>query len=74
MLAPLTRQMICLTPNFRPGRGWVELYLLEVEGRVAGHALVVGVRPYPKHVLTEFDVIPGLMKSNLLFRQFLKVS
>src|SRR3954465_7254566 len=40
------------------GRGWVDSYLLRLDGRVAGYGLVGGVRDEPRETITEFYVLP----------------
>src|SRR4051812_10794803 len=39
------------------GRGWVDSYLLRIDGRVAGYGLVGGVRDEPRETVTEFHVL-----------------
>jgi GNAT superfamily N-acetyltransferase len=40
------------------GRGWVDCYLLRLDGRVAGYGLVGGVPDEPRETVTEFYVLP----------------
>ena len=57
------------------GRGWVDCYLLRLDGRVAGYGLVGGVRNDPRETVTEFYVLPAHRGRALpLFRQFIESS
>src|SRR3954470_10727665 len=57
------------------GRGWVDSYLLRIDGRVAGYGLVGGVRDEPRETVTEFYVLPALRGRSLpLFRRFVEAS
>lgn len=57
------------------GRGWVDSYLLRVDGRVAGYGLVGGVRDEPRETVTEFYVLPAHRGRSLpLFRRFVEAS
>src|SRR5262245_59272434 len=40
------------------GRGWVDCYLLRLDGRVAGYGVAGGVRDEPRETVTEFYVLP----------------
>jgi GNAT superfamily N-acetyltransferase len=40
------------------GRGWVDSYLLRIDGRIAGYGLVGGVRDEPRETVTEFYILP----------------
>lgn len=56
-------------------RGWVDSYLLRLDGRVAGYGLVGGVRGETKEIITEFYVLPNGRGSALpLFRRFIAAS
>jgi GNAT superfamily N-acetyltransferase len=57
------------------GRGWVDSYLLKLDGRTVGYGLVGGVRADPKDSITEFYVLPRHRGAALpLFRQLAIVS
>jgi GNAT superfamily N-acetyltransferase len=57
------------------GRGWVDSYLLRIDGRVAGYGLVGGVRDEPRETVTEFYVLPAHRGRSLpLFRRFVEAS
>ncbi len=57
------------------GRGWVDPYLLTVDGRVAGYALVGDVRADRKDNVIEFFVLPEARGAALpLFRRMVAVS
>jgi GNAT superfamily N-acetyltransferase len=56
-------------------RGWVDPYLLHVDGRVAGYALVGDVRGERKDNVIEFYVLPDdRAKALSLFRRMIEVS
>ena len=57
------------------GRGWVDPYLLRVDGAVAGYGLVGDVRAEDKTIVVEFFVLPELRGAALpLFRALLAAS
>ena len=57
------------------GRGWVDCYLLRLDGRVAGYGLVGGVRDEPRETVTEFYVLPVHRGRALpLFRRLIEAS
>ena len=57
------------------GRRWVDPYLLRLDGRVVGYALVGGVRADPKDTVVEFFVLRNHRGAALpLFRQLVSVS
>jgi GNAT superfamily N-acetyltransferase len=58
-----------------PGRGFGNLYLFRVEGRVAGYGFVMGYRGQPKDIIGEFYVLPALRAAALpLFRRLIETS
>jgi GNAT superfamily N-acetyltransferase len=58
-----------------PGRGFGNLFLVQLEGRVAGYGFVMGYQGEPKDMIKEFYVLPSLRGSALpLFRQLIAVS
>lgn len=57
------------------GRGWVDSYLLRIDGRIVGHGLVGGVGEQPRETVTEFYVPPARRGLALpLFRRFVAAS
>jgi GNAT superfamily N-acetyltransferase len=42
-----------------PGRGFGQLFLIHVDGRVAGHGFVMGYRGEPRDMIREFYVLPA---------------
>src|SRR5688572_32435514 len=57
------------------GRGWVDSYLVRLDGRVAGYGIVGGVRDEPRETVTEFYVLPVHRGRALpLFRRFTEAS
>jgi GNAT superfamily N-acetyltransferase len=58
-----------------PGRGFGDLYLIRVDGGVAGYGFVMGDRGEPKDIIREFYVLPARRALALpLFRQLIAVS
>jgi GNAT superfamily N-acetyltransferase len=58
-----------------PERGFGNLFLLRLDGRVAGYGFVMGYRGEPKDMVKEFFVLPALRGSALpMFRQLVKTS
>jgi GNAT superfamily N-acetyltransferase len=58
-----------------PQRGWADVYILRLNGRVAGYGCVGGLRGEKKETVTEFYVLPGCRGAALpLFRELAAVS
>jgi GNAT superfamily N-acetyltransferase len=58
-----------------PGRGFGKLFLLRIDGRVAGYGFVMGYRGEPKDLIREFYLLPRYRGSALaLFRQLIATS
>jgi GNAT superfamily N-acetyltransferase len=58
-----------------PGRGFGNLFLLRVDGRVAGYGFVMGYRGEPKDMIKEFYVLPAHRGSSLeMFRRLIETS
>jgi GNAT superfamily N-acetyltransferase len=58
-----------------PGRGFGNLFLLRVDGRVAGYGFVMGYRGEPKDMIQEFYVLPAYRGSALaMFRRLIEAS
>jgi GNAT superfamily N-acetyltransferase len=70
------REMNCqIVHDSLPGRGFGNLYLLRVDGRVAGHGFVMGYRGEPKDMIQEFYVLLAHRGAALpLFRTLIEVS
>jgi len=58
-----------------PGRGFGDLFLLRLDGRVAGYGFVMGYQGEPKDLVKEFYVLPDLRGSALpMFRHLIEAS
>ena len=58
-----------------PGRGFGNLFLLRLDGRIAGYGFVMGYGNEPKDMIQEFYVVPALRGSALpMFRQLIETS
>jgi GNAT superfamily N-acetyltransferase len=58
-----------------PRRGFGDLYLIRVDGRVAGYGFVMGYHGQPKDTIREFYVLPAYRAAALpLFQQLIAVS
>ena len=58
-----------------PGRGFGNLFLLRVDGRVAGYGFVMGYRGEPKDMIQEFYVLPAYRGSaRAMFRRLIEAS
>jgi GNAT superfamily N-acetyltransferase len=58
-----------------PGRGFGNLFLLRLDGRIAGYGFVMGYRGEPKDLVQEFYVLPALRGSALpMFRELIAVT
>ena len=58
-----------------PGRGFGNLFLLRVDGRVAGYGFVMGYRGEPKDMIQEFYVLPAYRGSALaMFHRLIETS
>jgi GNAT superfamily N-acetyltransferase len=58
-----------------PGRGFGNLFLIRVDGRVAGYGFVMGYRGEPKDMIQEFYVLPAYRGSALaMFRRLIEAS
>jgi GNAT superfamily N-acetyltransferase len=58
-----------------PARGFCNLYLIRVDGRVAGYGCVLGFGDDPKDVIREFYVLPVYRsRALLLFRRLIAAS
>jgi GNAT superfamily N-acetyltransferase len=58
-----------------PARGFGNLFLLRLDGRVAGYGFVMGYRGEPKDMIREFYVLPAYRGRALpLFRQLIATS
>jgi GNAT superfamily N-acetyltransferase len=58
-----------------PGRGFGNLFLLRLNGRVAGYGFVMGYRGEPKDLVQEFYVLPALRGSALpMFLELIAVT
>ena len=58
-----------------PGRGFGNLFLLRLDGRIAGYGFVMGYRGEPKDMIQEFYVVPAPRGSALpMFRQLIEAS
>ena len=58
-----------------PGRGFGNLFLLRLDGRVAGYGFVMGYRGEPKDMIREFYVLPAYRGSALpMFRRLIETS
>ena len=64
-LCELCRQeMNCqIVHDSLPERGFGNVYLLRVDGRVAGYGFVMGYRGEPKDMIREFFVLPAFRRS-----------
>ena len=60
------REMNCqIVHDSLPGRGFGDLFLLRVDGRVAGYGFVMGYRGEPRDLIREFYVLPAYRGSAL---------
>jgi GNAT superfamily N-acetyltransferase len=70
------REMDCqIVHDSLPGRGFGDLFLIRLGGRVAGYGFVMGNRGEPRDMVKEFYVLPALRGSALpLFRRLVEAS
>jgi GNAT superfamily N-acetyltransferase len=70
------REMDCqIVHDSLPRRGFGNLFLLRMDGRVAGYGFVMGYRGEPKDMVKEFYVLPAYRGSALpMFRRLIEVS
>jgi GNAT superfamily N-acetyltransferase len=70
------REMACqVVHDSLPGRGFGDLFLVRLDGRVAGYGFVMGYRGEPRDMVREFYVLPALRGSALpMFRRLVEVS
>ena len=69
------REMNCqIVHDSLPRRGFGDLFLFRVEGRVAGYGFVMGYRDEPRDMVREFYVLPAYRGSALpMFRRLIEV-
>jgi GNAT superfamily N-acetyltransferase len=70
------REMACqIVHDSLPGRGFGDLFLIRLDGRVAGYGFVMGYRGEPRDMVREFYILPALRGSALaMFRRLVEVS
>src|SRR5262245_63077987 len=70
------REMNCqVVHDSLPGRGFGDLFLIRLDGRVAGYGFVMGYRGEPRDMVREFYVLPDLRGSALaIFRRLVEAS
>src|SRR3954471_12980563 len=70
------REMGCqIVHDSLPGRGFGDLFLIRLDGRVAGYGFVMGYRGEPRDMVKEFYVLPALRGAALaMFRRFVEAS
>jgi GNAT superfamily N-acetyltransferase len=70
------REMGCqVVHDSLPGRGFGDLFLIRLDGRIAGHGFVMGYQGEPRDMVKEFYVLPALRGSALpMFRRLVEVS
>ena len=70
------REMGCqVVHDSLPGRGFGDLFLIRLGGRVAGYGFVMGHRGEPRDMVKEFYVLPALRGSALpMFRRLVEAS
>src|SRR4051794_25092881 len=70
------REMACqIVHDSLPGRGFGDLFLIRLDGRVAGYGFVMGYQGEPRDMVKEFHVLPALRRSALpMFRRLVEAS
>jgi GNAT superfamily N-acetyltransferase len=70
------REMNCqIVHDSLPGRSFGDLYLLRLDGRIAGYGFVMGYRGEPRDMIREFFVLPACRGSALpIFRRLIEAS
>jgi GNAT superfamily N-acetyltransferase len=70
------REMACqIVHDSLPGRGFGDLFLVRLDGRVAGYGFVMGYQGEPRDMVREFYVLPALRGSALaIFRRLVEAS
>jgi len=70
------REMACqVVHDSLPGRGFGDLFLIRLDGRVAGYGFVMGYQGEPRDLVREFYVLPALRGSALaIFRRLVEAS
>lgn len=70
------REMACqVVHDSLPGRGFGDLFLIRLDGRIAGYGFVMGYRGEPRDMVREFFVLPALRGSALaLFGRHVEAS